>query len=177
MEQVQAWIVCLFLLSSLLSLSKIFSFIITKVIYQIVLKHRGFPGGSVVKNPPTNTGDMGSIPGSGRSPREENINPLQYSCLENPMDRGDWQATVHVVATSRTQLSDWVRTQALKYWQEKQQSLSSGPILSNLPAQFIRDSHYLFSLLFHQRVTFLLPNNCTLLLLSLLILDISFLLL
>ena len=133
MEQLQAWIVCLFLLSSLLSLSKIFSFIITKVIYQIVLKHLG----SVVKNLPTNTGDMGSIPRSGRSPREENINPLQYCCLENPMDRGDWQATVHVVATSRTQLSDWVHTQALKYWQEKQQSLSSGPILPNLPAHLL----------------------------------------
>ena len=58
----------------------------------------GFPGGSVVNNPPTNTedtGDMGLIPGSGRSPGGGNGNPLQYSCLENPMDRGTWQATVH----------------------------------------------------------------------------------
>ena len=47
---------------------------------------------------------MGSIPGSGRSPGEENGNPLQYSCLENPMDRGAWRATVHVVAKSQTQL-------------------------------------------------------------------------
>ena len=47
----------------------------------------------MVKNPPTNAGDTGLILASGRSPREENINPLQYSCLENPMDRGDWQAT------------------------------------------------------------------------------------
>ena len=46
------------------------------------------PGGSVVKNPPANAGDTGSIPGSGRSPGEGNGNPLQYSCLENPMDRG-----------------------------------------------------------------------------------------
>ena len=50
----------------------------------------GFPGGSVVKNPPTNAGDMGSIPGSGRSPGVGNGNPLQYSCLENSMDRGVW---------------------------------------------------------------------------------------
>ena len=47
-----------------------------------------FPGGSVVKNPPANAGDMGSIPGSGRSPERVNGNPLKYSCLENPMDRG-----------------------------------------------------------------------------------------
>ena len=48
----------------------------------------GFPGGSVVKNPPTNTGDAGSTPGLGRFPREGNGYPLQYSCLGNPMDRG-----------------------------------------------------------------------------------------
>ena len=51
----------------------------------------GFPGGSVVKNLPTNTGDTGSIPGLGRSPGEENGNPFWYSCLENPIDRGAWQ--------------------------------------------------------------------------------------
>jgi len=49
---------------------------------------RGFPGGPVVKNLPANSGDIGSIPGSGRSPVEGNGNPLQYSCLGNPMDRG-----------------------------------------------------------------------------------------
>ena len=54
----------------------------------------GFPGGSVVENPPANAGDAGSIPGSGRSPREGNGNPLQYSCLRNPMDRRTWQAIV-----------------------------------------------------------------------------------
>ena len=56
------------------------------------------PGGSVVKNPPANagdTGDMGSIPGSGRSPGVGNGNPLQYSCLENPKDGGALWATVH----------------------------------------------------------------------------------
>ena len=52
-------------------------------------------------------GDLGSIPGSGRSPGEGNGNPLQYSCLENPVDRGAWWATVHRVAKSRTQLSDF----------------------------------------------------------------------
>ena len=55
----------------------------------------GFPGGSVVENPPANAGDVGSFPGSGRSPREGNGNPLQYSCLENPTDKGAWWATVH----------------------------------------------------------------------------------
>ena len=54
-----------------------------------------FPGGSEVKASTCNVGDLGSIPGSGRSPGEGNGNPLQYSCLENPMDRGAWWATVH----------------------------------------------------------------------------------
>jgi len=57
----------------------------------------GFPGGSAVKNPPANAGDTDSIPGLGRSRGEENGNPLQYSCLENPMDRRAWQATVHEI--------------------------------------------------------------------------------
>ena len=55
-------------------------------------------------------GDPGSIPGSGRSPGEGNGNPFQYSCLENPMDRGAWQATVHGVAKSWTRLSDFTFT-------------------------------------------------------------------
>ena len=57
----------------------------------------GFPGASAVKNPPTNAGDLDSVPGSGRSPGEGNGNPLQYSCLGNPMDRGAWWAAVHEV--------------------------------------------------------------------------------
>ena len=61
---------------------------------------RGFPGGTVVKKPPTNAEDLGSVPGWGRSPGGGNGNPLQYSCLENPMDRGAWQATVHGVTKS-----------------------------------------------------------------------------
>ena len=66
----------------------------------------GFPGGSVVKSPSANEGDVGLIPGLGRSPREGNDNPFQYSCLENSMDTGVWWATVHRVAKSQTRLSD-----------------------------------------------------------------------
>ena len=65
-------------------------------------------GGSEVKASACNAGDLGLIPGSGRSPREGNGNPLQYSCLENPMDGGAWWATVHGVAKSRTQLSNLI---------------------------------------------------------------------
>ena len=63
-----------------------------------------FPGGSDGKESTCNAGDPGSIPGLGGSPGEGNGNPLQYSCLENPMDRGAWQATVHGVAKSQAQL-------------------------------------------------------------------------
>ena len=56
-----------------------------------------YHGGSVIKNPPANAGDTGLIPGWERSPGEGNGNPLQYSCLGNPMDRGCWQAVVHGV--------------------------------------------------------------------------------
>ena len=66
---------------------------------------KGFSCGAVVKNPPANAGDIGdvgSIPGLGRSPGEGNGNPHQYSCRENSTDRGAWQATVYGVAKSRT---------------------------------------------------------------------------
>ena len=59
------------------------------------------PGGSAVKNLPVNIGDSGSIPGLGRSFGEGNGNPFQYSCLGNPMDRGDWRAAVHGVSGVR----------------------------------------------------------------------------
>ena len=59
----------------------------------------------MVKNPPDDTGDLSSIPGSGRSPGGENGNLLQYSYLQNSMDRGAWQATVHRVTKGRAQLS------------------------------------------------------------------------
>ena len=67
----------------------------------------GFPGGSDSKVSVYNAGDLGSIPGSGRLPGEGNGNPLQYSCLKNSMDGGVWWATVHGVAKSQTQLSDF----------------------------------------------------------------------
>ena len=60
----------------------------------------GFPGGSVAKNPPADAVDVGSIPGSGRSPGEGNGNPLRYSCLGNPMDREPGGAKVHGVSKS-----------------------------------------------------------------------------
>ena len=65
-----------------------------------------FPGGSEGKASAYNVGDLGSIPRLGRSSGEGNGNPLQYSCLENSMDRGAWEATVHRVAKSWTRLSD-----------------------------------------------------------------------
>ena len=58
----------------------------------------GFSGDSVVKNPPANAGEVGLVPGLGRSPGERNGNPLHYSCLGNSMDRGAWWATIHGVA-------------------------------------------------------------------------------
>ena len=66
----------------------------------------GISGGSVVENLPANTGDPRLIPGLGRSPGEGNGNPLQYSCLGNPMNRGAWRATVHWVTKSETRLSE-----------------------------------------------------------------------
>ena len=77
-----------------------------------------FPCSSGVKNPPANAGDVGSIPGSGRFPGEGNGNPLQYSCLENSMDRGAWWTTVHAVAKSQT----WLSTHTVTQWYSCQQS-------------------------------------------------------
>ena len=81
-----------------------------KVAGRIVVPSGHFPGGSDGKAPAYNAGDPDSIPGSGRSPGEGNGNPLQYSCLENPMDGGSWWATVHGVAKSRTWPSDFTFT-------------------------------------------------------------------
>ena len=75
--------------------------------FEVVLYiQEGFPGGSDGKESACNAGDTGSIPGSGRSPGEGHGNPLQYSCLENPVDGGAWWATVHGVTKSQKQLSD-----------------------------------------------------------------------
>ena len=73
-------------------------------------RHLDLPGGSDGKASACSAGDPGLIPGLGRSSREGNGNPLQYSRLENPMDRGAWQATVHGVAKSRTRLNDFTFT-------------------------------------------------------------------
>ena len=70
----------------------------------------GLPVGSVVKNLPVSVGDLGSVPGSGRSPGEGNGSPLSYSCLGNSKDRGAWWATVQGVAKSWTWLSNWTCT-------------------------------------------------------------------
>ena len=66
----------------------------------------GFPDGSDGKESACNAGDLGSMPGSGRSPEEGNGSPLQYSCLENSRDRGNWLATVHGVTESQIGLGD-----------------------------------------------------------------------
>ena len=76
----------------------------TECVYMCIDKYvyLGFPGSSVVKNSSANAEDSSSIPGSGRYPGERNGNPLQYSCLENPMDREAWRTIVHGVAKSQT---------------------------------------------------------------------------
>ena len=83
-----------------------FQFGKTKEVWRwvLVMVAQGFPGGSVVKNLPASTGDIGSIPGSERSPGGRNCNLLQYPSPENPVDRGAWQATVHRVVKSQTRL-------------------------------------------------------------------------
>ena len=75
-----------------------------------LLLKNGAPGGSDGKESACSAGDSGSISVSGRSPGDGNGNPLHYSCLENPMDRGAWQATVHGVAKSWTRQSDFTFT-------------------------------------------------------------------
>ena len=75
-----------------------------------------FAGGAEGKASACNAGDLGSIPGLGRPPGEGNGNPLQYSCLENPMDGGAWGATVHGVAKSRTRLSNFTHSLILQTW-------------------------------------------------------------
>ena len=76
------------------------------IVRYFLLQDRRFPGGSVSKESACNAGDQGSIPGLGRSSGEGNDNPLQYSCLENSMDREAWWATVHGITKSQTRLSN-----------------------------------------------------------------------
>ena len=82
----------------------------------------------VVKNPPANPAtarDTGSIPGLGKSPGEENGNPLQYSCLGNPMDRGAWRATVHGVAKNQTRLRTAHNIKWESVWAERRNTFLS----------------------------------------------------
>ena len=78
-----------------------------------------FPGGSEVKASACNVGDLGSIPGLGRSPGEGNGKTLQYSCLVNPMDGGAWWATVHGVTKSWTRLSNFIYVTYLLMYSNK----------------------------------------------------------
>ena len=82
----------------------------TEFLVVSMLQKKDFPGSSDGKASAYNEGDPGSIPGSGRSPGEGNGNPLQYSCLENPMNGGAWLAAVHGVTKSQTLLSDFTIT-------------------------------------------------------------------
>ena len=90
-----------------------------------------FPGGSHGKESACNAGDSGLIPGLGRSPGEGNGNPLQDYCLENPMDRGAWWATAHVVAKSRTRLSDFKSL----HFNEEMRNDVTWDFLKNRPVQ------------------------------------------
>ena len=97
----------------------------------------GFPGGTVVKNPPANerdTRDLGSIPGSGRSLEGGNGNPLQYSLLGNPMNKGAWRATVHV-AKSQTRLRDQACTHA--WWLQADQLVVHISLFHNSPVRVL----------------------------------------
>ena len=85
---------------------------------QPVLHSEGFPGGSVVKESASNAGDVGLIPGLGRPPGEGNGTPLQYSCLENSMDRGPRQATVHGVA-KESDMTEWLNNSSEDHSWEK----------------------------------------------------------
>ena len=83
-----------------------FNAILVKITIALVQKGKANPHGSDGKESACNVGDLGSIPGLGRSPGEENGNSLQYSCLENPTDRGARQAIVNGITKSWTQLND-----------------------------------------------------------------------
>ena len=97
----------------------------------------GFPGGSVVKNPLANAGVMGSIPWWGRYPRGGSGNSLQYSCLENPRDRGVWQVTAHSITKSQTHTHT---SHALK--QILLFRLDCLEILTNIVKQFLHSDYH-----------------------------------
>jgi len=110
----------------------------------------GFPGGSVVKNPPANARDMGLLPRWGSSPREGNGNPLKYSCLENPMDGGTWLATVHGVTKSHFTL----QLHALQHARLPCPSLSPRSLLNLVSINLVMPSNHLIlcRLLLSQRM-------------------------
>ena len=106
------------------------------------MKPRGFAGDSVVKNLPASAGNMGLIPGLGRSPGEGNGYPFQYVCLENSMDREAWWAMIHGVTQSQTRLSDeHFCFQGFPWWvsgkesscQCRRHGFISGPGRSHMP--------------------------------------------
>jgi len=97
-----------------------------KILISKIYKQTDFPGGSDGKTSSYNAGDLGSIPGSGRSSGEGNGNPLQYSCLENPMDGGACWATVHELAKSQTRLSNFTSLHATQYQKNKQPNQKVG---------------------------------------------------
>ena len=104
-----------------------------------------FPGGSEVKASARNAGDPGLIPGLGRSPGGGHSSPLQYSCLENSMDRGAWRAPVHAVPKSRTGLSDQdfnlhYRSTGL-YSEMKPDWVTGGTIIPLILSSFSEDNH------------------------------------
>ena len=104
-----------------------------------------FPGGTVVKSPPAKGRDMDLIPGLGRSPGKGNGNPLQYSCLENPMDRGAWRPTVHGITESWTRLSDWIHIHTYFLAQEPE---GTGFVLARDRARIYSFQFYLLLLFF-----------------------------
>ena len=110
----------------------------------------GFPGGSVVKNPPANARDMGLLPRLGSSPREGNGNPLKYSCLENPMDGGTWLATVHGVTKSHFTL----QLHGLQHARLPCPSLSPRSLLNLVSINLVMPSNHLIlcRLLLSQRM-------------------------
>ena len=121
------------MIKDLFKVSKICFFVSSSFIFFVWISiSDSFPGGSAGKEPACNVGDSGSIPGSGISPGEGNGNPLQYSCLENPLNRRAWWATVHGVAKSQTQLSNkhnTIRQSQTNFLQMEKVDYSSSSLL------------------------------------------------
>ena len=117
-------------------------------------KKMGFPGGLEGKASTCNEGDPGSIPELGRSPGEGNGNPLQYSCLENPIDGGAWEAAVHGVAKSQTRLSNFA---FLSFWKQKHHHKPSWNKNEkskkiNLNSQYVDINGYLIPLIYTDHI-------------------------